>query len=294
LDSKLIKLEREISLITNQNQGRTGRGKTSRRGLKLDQLTRIKIGQTAKQKFAAFVAFCRVRGTSIVTQFQKLTDLVIREVSFPAKPTHRRRIAKPSLTPKRVRPDFLERIRPEFPKHSRPVPKRVRSERTKIGAQAPIWICFGLVSVCGVVCLTLLVQMRSLKHDVTDVSHEFAAIKLSVQRLEKRDREVSDIQSTSVPKNTAKTTPTPRPLSLHDADIHVIRQFIRVAPPPPDSQPKISVGDSSAGIKATPVPQSLADALPQLRGAKFSIDQSGAIILIAAGSGRVDAVVAYR
>jgi hypothetical protein len=138
--------------------------------------------------------------------------------------------------------------------------------------------------------------MRSLTHDMLAVNREFAETKLRVDRLEKHEREISDIRSKSSSQNdSVMNSPTQHPpLILRDTDINIIRQFIRVAPPPLDSKSQINVGDPSAGIKATPVPEALSNALPQLRGAKFSTDQNSSIILIVAGSERVDAVIAYR
>ena len=270
--SMLIKLEREIGLITNQIQR-----KMSSWRFKIPN----QISRTARQEFAAFVNFWRVRGKSTAIQFQQLRDLVIREVSFSAKPLGKRPASKPAVSPNRVRPQF---------------PKPVGAERAKIGAQAPIWICLGLVIVCVVVCLTLLIQMRSLTHEMLAVNRESAETKLRVDRLEKHEREISDIQSKSSSQNASVMhSPTqPPPLILRDTDITIIRQFIRVAPPPLDSKSQINVGDPSAGINATPVPEALSNALPQLRGAKFSTDQNSSIILIVAGSERVDAVIAYR
>jgi hypothetical protein len=43
-----------------------------------------------------------------------------------------------------------------------------------------------------------------------------------------------------------------------------------------------------------PIPASLVDQMPKLRGARFSIDQDGAIIIIGEGSNRVDAVLSYN
>jgi hypothetical protein len=78
------------------------------------------------------------------------------------------------------------------------------------------------------------------------------------------------------------------------ADIQIIRQFITVVPPRPGAQHDINIGDELRNLKTTPIPESLADALPKLRGATFAIGQDSAIIIVVAGSNRVDAVIPYR
>jgi hypothetical protein len=149
-----------------------------------------------------------------------------------------------------------------------------------------VWVCLGLVIVCAVVVGVLLVQIRGLTTDMAQMGHEFTVAKAKLNQFEKVARQIVDSE--------AKTQPRQPPLVLGTADIQIIRQFIKVAPPKPGARPKISVGDDLSGLAAGPIPDSLADALPKLRGARFSSDQDGAIIIIGAGSNRVDALIAHR
>ena len=70
-----------------------------------------------------------------------------------------------------------------------------------------------------------------------------------------------------------------------------IRAFIKVLPSKPGSQQKIHVGDEMLDTRSAPVPEPLVKQLPKLRGAKFLVDQNGAIIIVGEGSNRADAVI---
>jgi hypothetical protein len=73
--------------------------------------------------------------------------------------------------------------------------------------------------------------------------------------------------------------------------MRVIREFIKVLPSKPGAQQKIQLGEEISDTPSTPVPESLVNRLPKLRGASFLVDQNGAIIIIGEGSKRADAVI---
>jgi hypothetical protein len=52
--------------------------------------------------------------------------------------------------------------------------------------------------------------------------------------------------------------------------------------------------DEISNTALAPVPDSLVDHLPKLRGAKFSVDEDGAIIIVGEGRYRADAVIDYH
>ena len=70
-----------------------------------------------------------------------------------------------------------------------------------------------------------------------------------------------------------------------------IRTSIKVLPPKPGAQAKIRVGEEVSDVRSAPVPESLSTQIPKLRGARFSIDDNGAIVLFAEGSNYVGAVI---
>jgi hypothetical protein len=53
----------------------------------------------------------------------------------------------------------------------------------------------------------------------------------------------------------------------------------------------VRVGEEAPGATLAPVPESLTIQIPKLRGARFGIDDNGAIVLFAEGSNRVAAVI---
>jgi len=44
-------------------------------------------------------------------------------------------------------------------------------------------------------------------------------------------------------------------------------------------------------LASLPIPDAVAERFPKLQGAKFAIDQNGAIVISGAGSSRVDVVI---
>jgi hypothetical protein len=146
--------------------------------------------------------------------------------------------------------------------------------------------------VFGVV---LLVQFRALKTDMAKMDYEFATMKARVNQLEKVARQISNERSEAASNRSApKAQLKQPPLVLGNADVQIVHQFIKVPPPQLGVQAKLSVGDDIAQLTASPIPMALADALPKLRGASFSIDQDGSIVIIGAGSNRIDAVIPFR
>ena len=166
-----------------------------------------------------------------------------------------------------------------------------RSGFAKLATSAKL----GLSSICAVLGVVLIVQVRTLNTDMEKMDHDFIMMKARVAELEKAASRISKEQSEaasnrSVPKVQLKQPP----LVLGNADIQLVRQFIKVPPPQLGVQAKLSVGDDIAHLTESPLPAALEDALPKLRGGRFSIGHDGSIVIIAMGSNRIDAVIPYR
>jgi cell division protein FtsB len=147
-----------------------------------------------------------------------------------------------------------------------------------------ISVCFGLLIVAGILVAVLYVQVKALKAELAMGQRRVAAITARVNQLEKNNQQK--------PGKDAALTEQPRAeIALSKADLSVIRQFIKVLPASPGAEQKIHVGDDVSNITAVPVPESLVQQLPKLRGARFSIDPSGVIVLIGEGSKKADAIV---
>ena len=147
-----------------------------------------------------------------------------------------------------------------------------------------ISVCFGLLIVAGILVAVLYLQVKALKAELAMGQRRVAAITARVNQLEKNNQQKPGKDATLTEQPHAE-------IALSKADLSVIRQFIKVLPAPPGAEQKIHVGDDVSNITAVPVPESLVQQLPKLRGARFSIDQSGVIVLIGEGSKRADAIV---
>jgi hypothetical protein len=91
----------------------------------------------------------------------------------------------------------------------------------------------------------------------------------------------------------AEAPPPPRrvQISLSNDDIKLIRASIKILPSQPGAQSKVQLGQEISNISAAPVPGSVVGQIPKLRGARFLVDDNGAIIIIAEGSNRADVVI---
>jgi hypothetical protein len=156
--------------------------------------------------------------------------------------------------------------------------------------------CLGLIGVSGVLILALFLQIRDMKAKIEQSEIELATNRAHLNRVEKLVQQNIATQQTIVkePTPAKKAQPPHLPLSFSEADIKIIRQYIKVLPPKPGSPQKIHIGDEIKDLAVAPVSESLIGQLPKLRGARFSIDQDGAIIIIGEGSNQVDAVLSLN
>jgi hypothetical protein len=150
--------------------------------------------------------------------------------------------------------------------------------------RALISICFGLLIVAGILVAVLYLQVKTLTTELAMGQRRVAVITARVNQLEKNNQQKPG-------KDSAPTDQLHTEIALSKADLNVIRQFIKVLPAAPGTEQKIHVGDDVSHITAVPVPESLVQLLPKLRGARFSIDQSGVIVLIGDGSNKADAII---
>jgi hypothetical protein len=151
-----------------------------------------------------------------------------------------------------------------------------------------ISICFGLLVVCGILIAMLFTQIREMKVDIASLKQHLLTADAHLSRLE----EIAQ-QKIIKEAKTVETPPTPPrvPIMLSNDDMKAIRAFIKVLPSQPGAQPKIHLGDEVSNTSTVPVPESLVSQIPKLHGARFLVDQNGAIILIGEGSSRADVVI---
>ncbi len=161
-----------------------------------------------------------------------------------------------------------------------------RGERVSEGARranAPgvflVSICFGLLAICGVLIALLFLQVKDMKV-------RLAAAEAHLSKIEK-------IAQQQIVKEQKRPDASPRhlPITLDNDDMKAIRAFIKVLPSKPGAQQKIHVGEEISDNRSAPLPESLVNQMPKLRGAKFLVDDNGAIIIIGQGSNRAGAVI---
>ena len=147
-------------------------------------------------------------------------------------------------------------------------------------------MCFGLLAICGTIIALLFLQIKDMKVEMTGIKQRLAATEAQLGRVEKNALQL--VKESSI----FEGPPRRAPIELGNDDLKAVRASIRVLPSKSGAeQPKTRVGDKISDTKSAPVPESLVTQMPKLRGAKFFVDQNGAIIIIGEGSNRVDAVV---
>jgi hypothetical protein len=152
-----------------------------------------------------------------------------------------------------------------------------------------ISICFGLLVCCGIVIAVLFTQITDMKADIAFLKLRLAGVDSHLSRLE-----VTAQQKIIQEAKIAETPPPPPrrvPISLSNDDIKLIRASIKVLPSQPGAQPKVQLGQEISAISTVPVPGSVVGQIPKLRGARFLVDDNGAIIIVAEGSNRADVVI---
>jgi hypothetical protein len=153
-----------------------------------------------------------------------------------------------------------------------------------------ISICFSLLVVCGILIPMLLIQTKDLKTDITLLKMRLAAVDAHFSQLESQ-------QKTKEAKAADNPPPPPPPprrqvqIALNNDEIKLIRGFIKVVPSQPGAQQKVQLGQEISTNFMIPVPASLISQIAKLRGARFLVDDNGAIIISGEGSNHADVVV---
>jgi hypothetical protein len=177
-----------------------------------------------------------------------------------------------------------------IPSEGKPASSKERTaQKSEIVIGVLLAICFGLVMICSALFAILMVQVRDMKSEMAHWQKEIASIGMRLTKTEQLAQRI-----TSNPPPAAVDQPQHAPFALNEADRKIIRQFIKILPPKPGAKPSIHLGDEVPAASSAPVQQALIDQLPKLRGARFSIDRDGTIVIISQGSNRADAIVQYE
>ena len=171
--------------------------------------------------------------------------------------------------------------------------KKARPDWDRAIEHIIISVCLGLIVICGVLIAALFLQITDLKAQVERTEMQFATSKMDLDRVERLLQQTTKAAPAPAPATKASKKIS-QPLSFSDSEIRVIRQFIKVLPSKPGALEKIHLGDEATKLSLAPLPEALVNQMSKLRGARFSIDENGSIIIVAAGSNRVDVVINYQ
>jgi hypothetical protein len=224
----------------------------------------------AANRYSALISACRVGRSAIALLARTMIDGSSRRTP---------------VRPKALRGDYASDQSSTSNKIQPKVPGRF--------GMALVLSCVAFTSMCIVIAIALFIQVRGLKSEVASSQRELIATNNRLVELEKTARAIANVRSDIASGGgEQKILPAHIPIALNKDEIQFLREFIKVAPPQAGAQPRLKVGDELPNLASLPIPDAVAESLPKLQGAKFAIDQNGAIVISGAGSGRVDVVVA--
>jgi hypothetical protein len=262
VDSKLAKLEREIGSIADQIYGKSSAAQVF---AKVRAAT-VKLRQQAFEALKAVGVFFKAHAPAGVQSSRKALGIAIHG-GRPIRKT-------------------------QTPRAREPISSTQDKRRSKRGLLDGLLLsaCFGLVCICGIVLLSLFLQVQRMQSEMARSRSSLSDAKAQLSQLESA---VQNLMQERSPQKAARAAAPPQAaLVLTKDEKATIRQFIRVLPP--GGQAKIHAGDEVSSAASAPVPDALVEKMPKLRGARFLIDQNGAIVLLGEGSNRADAIVSPR
>jgi hypothetical protein len=258
LRSKLVKLEQEIGGVADHLAGNAGRRRLA-----------------GKKRQGRISALFRGFGQNLVYMFRQVGGAVASArkavtIGVRAAPAPRQqRTAVPA---------------------GRTVPaKRTRAGTSGLGVVL-VSVCFGLLALSGVIIALLFLQVRGMKDEIARWQQNLSATQAQLRQIERAARQKADNEA----KAAAAAPPQPGPIVLGTEEMKSIRASIKVLPSKPGAQAKVRVGEEAPDLRSAPVPESLANQIPKLRGARFAVDDNGAIVLFAEGSNRIGAVIEWQ
>ena len=299
VNSKLAKLEREIGAIADRIQSGSRRVKTAANARSLTSKARRRLDNFVKitnQQIDAVIRFYKKRSPMITASIRKVFAVAIQ-----GAPLQHARSYKTSIPPKSTINSSTGPANSNAePANPNAEPANTSAEHANSNAEPPdsnllptkkarahdillISVFLGLFAICGIIIAVLFIQIKGLKMELASKD----------QTIITRLKQVERIANEKIIKEASAPEPQPRHtrIVLSNDDRKLIRQFIKVLPPKPGAKQRIHLDDKISNHASVPVPQSLVDQMPKLRGARFLLDQNGDIIIIGAGSTRADAVV---
>jgi hypothetical protein len=258
LKSKLLKLEREIGGVAD----RIARDRAARRGARKPKNRVATFFSEMGRSLPAAIEYSWYQIITAASSARRVVTIGVR-----AAPT--------AQHPKTTTPE-----------KNAVAPSRIRMESRNRSGLVLASICFGLVVLSGVIIALLFLQIKDMKGEIARWQQNLSATQSQLRQVEKTAQQKVDSEVKAAAARARHV-----PIALTTDESKAVRASIKVIPSKPGTQSKIRVGDEVADPKSAPVPESLTIQIPKLRGARFSIDDNGAIVLFAEGSNRVAAVI---
>lgn len=133
------------------------------------------------------------------------------------------------------------------------------------------------------------IEIAGLKSDLAGMTKKLAKLEANVAAALPHPDEMKDGADAWMLRSSGRTPQAPFALSRDE--IQLIRDFVKVPPPLPGAARNINVGDLLLGIALAPLPEPIMEKVPKLRGARFTVDRNGAIVVVAPGTNRVDVII---
>jgi hypothetical protein len=149
-----------------------------------------------------------------------------------------------------------------------------------------------LVIVSGAFTTAALIQVRSLKSELSRLQRETLSLNERVARLDLIVRSQKQAIKDADPKDppTRQEAPADKaPLLLSRDEVQLIRDYIKPAPIAGASPALPNVGDP-IGLPTIAFPSAVTEKVPKLLGARFAI-KDGAILIVRRDSRLIDAVL---
>jgi hypothetical protein len=282
----LHKLEREVDRVYRATQRRPNRKQISSASLVLHTL-RFELAEATAvtQKYTRrCLARLQIAArflTHHLSRTVKASVFYIRSGSGKIHQVHRRHLEgifagqRPNL-----------RSQPAGIAAKQPLPAKTQAaapQRQPLASMA-LWGSIGVALTCVALVLLLLVQLRELRSELKVSRGDIGAMRARIVSLENARKPAE----TPPPEVSAPARLVSR-LTLDSPEQKLVRQYIKTLPPKPGAEPKIQKGDRI--VTSAPVPDGLAEALPKLSGARFTIDTNGSIVLLGQGSDRADFLI---
>jgi hypothetical protein len=169
-------------------------------------------------------------------------------------------------------------------------PKATRRSSTNV--ERGLFALLSLLVVVSGACVAIaLIQVKSVRSELSALQRELLPLKERVARLDQieRSKEIAEKVSEQKIQSPRESRAEEAPLLLSREEIQLVRDYIKPAPVVGSSTTPINVGDPVTG-PMIPFPSPVTEKVPKLLGARFTI-RNGTIIIVKKDSRQADAVL---